>query len=98
MDVIGNLLIVSAFTLGLRHGVDWDHIAAITDITSSEPRPRRSFFLGTLYALGHASVVTALGLTAVEFGRLLPDYTDRLMEPLVGVTLLLLAAWVFYSL
>src|SRR5262245_23492322 len=23
------------FALGLRHGIDWDHIAAITDITSS---------------------------------------------------------------
>src|SRR3990170_1796666 len=24
-----------AFALGLRHGIDWDHIAAITDITST---------------------------------------------------------------
>lgn len=28
-------LLLAAFLLGLRHGVDWDHIAAITDITSS---------------------------------------------------------------
>ena len=24
-----------ALALGLRHGIDWDHIAAITDITST---------------------------------------------------------------
>jgi high-affinity nickel permease len=28
-------LLLTAFTLGLRHGLDWDHIAAITDITST---------------------------------------------------------------
>jgi high-affinity nickel-transport protein len=28
-------LLVTALVLGLRHGIDWDHIAAITDITSS---------------------------------------------------------------
>ena len=28
-------IVAGAFALGLRHGIDWDHIAAITDITSS---------------------------------------------------------------
>ncbi|MCH8850354.1 MAG: hypothetical protein IIC89_05960, partial [Chloroflexi bacterium] len=28
-------LLAGAFALGLRHGIDWDHIAAITDITST---------------------------------------------------------------
>ncbi|MEA2676911.1 MAG: hypothetical protein QOJ81_1052 [Chloroflexota bacterium] len=28
-------LLLTAFTLGLRHGIDWDHLAAITDITST---------------------------------------------------------------
>jgi high-affinity nickel permease len=28
-------LLVTAFVLGLRHGIDWDHIAAISDITST---------------------------------------------------------------
>ena len=28
-------LLATAFALGLRHGIDWDHIAAIADITST---------------------------------------------------------------
>src|SRR3972149_5590981 len=28
-------LLITALVLGLRHGIDWDHIAAITDITST---------------------------------------------------------------
>lgn len=28
--------------LGLRHGLDWDHIAALTDITSGSPGTKNS--------------------------------------------------------
>jgi len=28
-------LILTALGFGLRHGIDWDHIAAIADISSS---------------------------------------------------------------
>ncbi len=141
-------LLVTAVLLGVRHGIDWDHIAAITDITSSTaaggagdrrhadeheipgaprhdhggpsevaahvagpgaaaltpaalaiPRPTRgralgaqveAIRLGTLYALGHALVVAALGLGALAFGTVLPDWVDPIMGRLVGVTLLVL--------
>ncbi len=92
------LLIFSALVFGLRHGIDWDHIAAITDITSSQERPRDGMWLGTVYAMGHASVVTVLGMLAVLVGASLPDWVDRLMEPFVGITLLVLGLYVIYSL
>jgi cytochrome c biogenesis protein CcdA len=114
----------SALLLGIRHGIDWDHIAAIVDIAStttavdvaeSDPAsaravaaaPRgptfgqlevRALWLSLLYALGHASVVTALGLAALSFAALLPAWLDPIMERVVGLTLLLLGVWVFYSL
>ena len=28
-------VLVTGLLLGIRHGIDWDHIAAITDITST---------------------------------------------------------------
>ncbi len=28
-------VLAAALALGIRHGIDWDHIAAITDITST---------------------------------------------------------------
>lgn len=54
--------------------------------------------LGTLYALGHASVVALLGLLALSFGALLPDWVDTVMGPVVGATLVFLGIWVFVSL
>jgi|GEM_PF-3789977 len=56
-------LVVAALALGLRHGIDWDHIAAITDITASQDSPRAGVKLGTLYVLGHAAVVLVLGVS-----------------------------------
>lgn len=145
-------LLLTALTLGFRHGIDWDHIAAITDITSttaaaeaaeeshaldhraaighahahggpselavhgpghaaghvhqSAPVDRRRFvgeerraiLLGTLYALGHALVVAVLGLAALVFGAVLPEWVDPIMGRVVGLTLLILGIWVFYSL
>ncbi len=148
-----------AFALGLRHGIDWDHIAAITDITSttaasgepkeewltgepgvlltdesdhvaaelSRQRPvaggsalaaapalrsdpvlgrvgsllrsqRRAIWLGSLYAIGHGTMVIALGLLAILAAGFLPAWVDPIMGRVVGVTLILLAAYLFYSL
>ena len=148
-------VLLTGLVLGIRHGIDWDHIAAITDITSTtaaasaaeaahvaqhhtasgydhghggsvEMRAhgagseattldppagavrsiarRRlgseqldAIRLGTLYALGHGAVVIALGIAAISFGALLPDWLDPIMGRLVGFTLVGLGAWVLYS-
>jgi high-affinity nickel-transport protein len=148
-------VLLTGLALGIRHGIDWDHIAAITDITSTTaaagiaeaahdeqhrsvsgphhghggrlelrahdagpgaaalaPAMRGSrradrrligreqldaIWLGTLYALGHGAVVVALGIAALSFGALLPDWLDPVMGRVVGLTLLALGAWVLYS-
>lgn len=131
-----------ALALGLRHGIDWDHIAAITDITSTtaaNPEPelvalshepgvmltdesrhglaladsgptgasetqlrrqiqKQPLLLGTLYAVGHGTMVVVLGLAAILFEGILPDWIDPVMERVVGATLVLLAVFLFYSL
>ena len=147
-------LIATALALGFRHGFDWDHLAAITDVTSttataeaaesdheavherladathdhehghggpeelethelrpdgaSHPHPqepprflseqRRALLLGSLYALGHAFVVAVLGSFALVSEKVLPDWVDQVMGPVVGATLLFLGIWVFVSL
>ena len=148
-------VLITGLLLGIRHGIDWDHIAAITDITSTTaaagtaeaahtdqhltvpghvhghggshevrahdagpggatlspslaarpPMGRTRFLdgqaeairLGTLYALGHGAVVIALGLAALAFGALLPDWLDPIMGRVVGFTLVALGLWVMYS-
>lgn len=89
---------MSALFLGMRHGVDWDHIAAITDLAATQDRPRRGVLLGTIYALGHGLVVLAIGIVAIAAGRNLPESIDAVFGRIVGWTLILLGAYVAYSL
>jgi cytochrome c biogenesis protein CcdA len=91
-------LLVAAFWLGFRHGIDWDHIAAITDITGSQEERRRAMLFGTLYAMGHAVVVFVLGVLAILLAERLPDSVDEVLGRVVGVTLILLGVYVFVSL
>ena len=91
-------LLLTAFGFGFRHGIDWDHIAALTDITSSQEEPRRSMWFASLYALGHALVVFLLGFTAIVLAQRLPEGVDAVMERFVGATLLILGVYVFYAL
>ena len=97
-ETFGIGVIVSAFLFGFRHGIDWDHIAAITDIAGSQDDRRSAMFFGTLYALGHALVVFLIGTAAILLGERLPESIDTVMEKVVGVTLILLGVFVFVSL
>src|SRR2546423_14155844 len=90
-------LVLTAFGFGFRHGIDWDHIAALTDITSSQEEPRRSMWFATLYALGHALVVFLLGFAAIVLAQRLPDGVDAIMERWEGATLFILGCFVFYA-
>jgi high-affinity nickel-transport protein len=95
---LGIGLLVSALLLGMRHGVDWDHIAAITDLAATQDTPRRGLFLGTIYALGHGIVVLVIGAVAIVVGRSLPESIDSLFGRIVGWTLIVLGVYVAYSL
>ena len=92
------LALLSAAVLGLHHGFDYDHIAAITDITSVQQDRWRGMRLGLLYALGHAATVAVLGSAVILFQLSLPRGLDRIAERLVGLTLLLLGLYVLGSL
>ena len=89
-----HLALLWAAVLGLRHGFDYDHIAAITDISSVQSRPRDAMRYGLLYVTGHAATVAVLGTAAVSFRMVLPATSDAWAERLVGCTLLLLGLYV----
>lgn len=91
-------VLVTGLLLGIRHGIDWDHIAAITDITSSQEERGLALEYGTIYALGHALVVFLIGVAAIVLGAKLPDGVDEVMERVVGITLILLGVYVFTAL
>jgi high-affinity nickel-transport protein len=92
------LALISCALLGLRHGFDYDHLAAITDITSVQRSLREGMGLGLLYALGHALTVALLGCAVILLHLSLPVGMDAVGERLVGATLIVLAVYVLVSL
>jgi high-affinity nickel-transport protein len=57
-------LVAVVFMLGLKHGLDADHLAAIDGLTrfNAGRRPRLSRWSGLLFSLGHGVVVTAVAI------------------------------------
>jgi cytochrome c biogenesis protein CcdA len=98
------LALFSCALLGFRHGFDYDHIAAITDITSAQVgagsghSTAKAMFLGLMYALGHAVTVAVLGCVVIVLQLTLPRGIDRWAERLVGLTLIVLAVYVLGTL
>ena len=66
--VVGRLTVllaglgIVAYVLGIRHGMDADHIAAIDNTTRKlmQERDQRPFTVGLWFSLGHSAVVGAL--------------------------------------
>ncbi|MGZ3547341.1 MAG: HoxN/HupN/NixA family nickel/cobalt transporter [Vulcanimicrobiaceae bacterium] len=66
--IVGSAFAV--FALGLRHGADPDHLAAIDNLTrrSAASQPRLSRFAGTLFASGHTVMVLAIAAVVGYLG------------------------------
>ncbi len=80
----------SCLLLGLRHGFDYDHLAAISDITAVQRNWRSGLRLGMTYALGHAFTVVVLGIAVLQLHMGLPEGLDHWTERLIGLTLIVL--------
>jgi high-affinity nickel-transport protein len=90
--------LVSCTFLGLQHGIDVDHVAAITDVTSIQRTPLDATRCGLLYAVGHAATVGLLGIGVITLKHSVPPQASMWMERVIGMTLVLLGAYVFASL
>src|SRR5258708_31574583 len=88
------LELTPAGMLGFRHGLDYDHIAAISDISSIQSKASDAMRYGLLYVAGHATTVAVLGAAAITFRISLPPASDRWAEGLVGITLVVLGVYV----
>jgi hypothetical protein len=88
----------SGFLLGCRHGLDWDHVAAITDLTTQSSGGRRDLRLAFWYCIGHGLVIALLGAAVGVLGLNLPVGIDRVFESVVGATLVGLGALVLWQL
>lgn len=107
-----DLFCITGLFLGIRHGLDFDHVTAIADLVGAtvaaeadvHPSPTalralklQSCWLAAVYAGGHAVVVVMLGVGALFFRAVLPSWIDPLMQSIVGLTLIVLGGLMLAS-
>jgi high-affinity nickel-transport protein len=69
---------VLAYTLGLRHAFDVDHIAAIDNVVRKLVQDgKRPLSTGFFFALGHATVVVIASLAVAATAAAMPDNVAR---------------------
>jgi high-affinity nickel permease len=93
------MIFATAFTiyaLGLRHGADPDHLAAIDSMTRNTAvrSPRLSRFVGAFFAGGHTVMVVAIAALVGLAGAHFAAYGDKLerIGAVISIAVLLLLA------
>lgn len=78
----GFALLALVFVLGLRHGMDPDHLATVDGLTrfNSVFRPGLARWCGFLFSLGHGAVVTVIAVTVGVLAKrwMVPHWLDDL--------------------
>lgn len=86
-----------AILIGMRHGMDGDHVAAIADMVGTEVQKKKQISLGVMYAFGHGIIVLIIGLITIFVGSKLPSTTQSFLEGCVSLTLIVLGGFILYS-
>ncbi len=72
---------VLAYTFGLRHAVDADHIAAIDNVTRKLMQEgKRPVGVGLFFSLGHSTIVVTLSIVLAIIGAALQDNFQSLKD------------------
>src|SRR6185436_7710174 len=84
------------FTLGLRHALEADHVAAVSTFVSQERGLLRSCLRGAFWGLGHTIALMAAGLAIVAFKLEVSPAFERTVDTVVALVLILLGGHVLF--
>ena len=79
-------------TLGVRHALEPDHLAAITTMVAGAEGPRAAARTGAAWGLGHAIAIVLLGGALVGLGVKVPAHLAVALEGGVALMLVILGA------
>ncbi len=86
-----------AFSLGVTHAFEVDHMTAVTAFVAGKPTPRQAIRFGIQWAVGHGASLLLLGTLLFALKMTVPSVLGSGLERLVGVALLGLGVWTLYE-
>jgi high-affinity nickel permease len=94
MDVSLVTALGLGLTLGLRHALDADHVAAVSTLVARERGLARSCLLGAFWGAGHTLALLGAGIAVVGFKLTITPGLEAALERAVGLVLVVLAGHV----
>jgi high-affinity nickel-transport protein len=87
-----------AYTFGLRHAIDADHIAAIDNVTRKLMQEgKRPVSIGFFFSLGHSTIVVIASLIAYATASVVGKHLDLLKEIGTSISALFLIAIALFN-
>jgi len=81
-------------TLGLRHALDADHVAAVSTLVARERGLVRSCLLGAFWGAGHTLALLGAGIAVVTFKLTITPELEEVLERTIGLVLVVLGGHV----
>jgi high-affinity nickel permease len=94
MDVSLITALGLGLTLGLRHALDADHVAAVSTLVARERGLARSCLLGAFWGAGHTLALLGAGVAVILFKLTITPGLEEALERTVGLVLVLLGGHV----
>ena len=83
-----NPMLLTGLGLGLLHAFDADHVMAVSALANKSQRLSTVTRYASMWALGHGSVLLAMGVVALTFGMAFPSVLSQWAELFVGFMLI----------
>jgi cytochrome c biogenesis protein CcdA len=98
MDFDTSLIVLLAFSAGLLHALDADHVMAVSAIAAKKLGMKAIIRLCINWSLGHGLVLFVVGSSILLLGLAIPVELSEYAEKLVAVLLIGIGAWVLKDL
>ncbi len=79
-------------SIGMRHALEPDHLAAVSTLATEQKGPRAGLWLGALWGIGHSVSLMVVGGGLALLEAKMPERVGVLLELLVAVMIIALGA------
>lgn len=93
---IENTLLL-AFSLGLIHALDADHIMAVSGLSAKKPTFKACLRFCSHWASGHGLALLVISSCVYLFGLAIPEQLSSVAESLVGLVLIIIGLWTLWQ-
>lgn len=90
-------MLAIGFTLGLKHAIEADHLAAVTTIVSQRKSTIGAALVGTVWGIGHSVSLVVAGLLVLFLRIEIAEHTAQALEFGVAIMLIGLGANVLWK-